>query len=311
MIRLTNSEMSQWMMCRRAWYLGTYRAFRPRGVSNVNRPLGIGTRVHDALEKYYQPAGAPRIDPLAWVEASYDADLEVAIGEAEDELLKEKALVVAMIEGYLQWVEETGVDQDIRVLAPETMVEVPLIEGATLLSKLDARVERISDGARLALEHKTVGDLKQPLALLPTDRQLLTEHLVEFLDLKARGLEDKRADGVLYNMLRKCKRTATAKPPFYDREDVPHNIHELRNHWRHCARIAKEIIETRAALDAGASHHDFCPPNPTRELSWKAGPFLRYYAMMNDGSDWEAAFAENFEVYDTLERYDGTTSYEV
>ncbi len=299
-------------MCRRAWYLGTYRRFRPRGVSNVNRPLGIGTRVHDALEKYYQPAGTPCVDPVAWLNASYAADFALnPIGEAEAELEKEQKLCVAMVEGYVQWVEETGVDQDIRVLAPETKIEVPLIDGVTLLSKIDARVERLSDGARLALEHKTCGDLTQPLALLPTDRQLLTEHLVEFLDLKRQGKEDARADGVLYNMLRKCKRTATAKPPFYGREDVPHNVHELRNHWRHCARIAREILETRAALDAGASHHDLCPPNPTRELSWKAGPFLRYYAMMNDGSDWEAAFAENFEVYDVLERYDDTTSYEV
>lgn len=309
-LRLTNSEMALWRQDRRHWYLACYRSFRPRRENGANTPLAIGTRIHDALAAYYVPEGMTPADPVQWILDSYEKDIEAdPIGEFE--LLKEKDLTVTMIEGYVQWLEETGVDAELRVLAPETMVEVPLIDGATLLSKLDARIIRESDGARLALEHKTCQSLTDPLPLLQTDYQLRTEHLVELLDLKNRGLdaETERARGVLYNQLRKVKRTASAKPPFYGREEVDHNIHELRNHFTHCATLAAEIIAAHDRLDAGESHHAVCPPSPTRESTWK-NPFFNFYPLMDDGSDYEAAFADLFEIYNPLERYDGATAFD-
>lgn len=309
-LRLTNSEMGLWRSDRRHWYLSYYRRLRPKPSPSAGTPLAIGTRIHDALAAYYVPEGETPADPVAWIEASYLMSIEQD-PIAEDELLKEKDLTKTMVEGYMDWLAETGVDAELRVLAPETKVEVPLIEGATLLSKLDARVMRESDGARLALEHKTVQSLTEPLAFLQTDYQLRTEHLVEMLDLKNRGLdaEAMRARGVLYNMLRKVKRTARANPPFYGREEVDHNVHELRNHFQHCATIAAEIIDAHRRLDAGESHHAVCPPSPSRESNWR-NPFFNLYPLMDDGSDYEAAFADLLEVYDPLERYEGTTSFD-
>lgn len=325
-LRLTNSEMALWRQDRRHWYLACYRRLRLKsqtvlvttptgGIEEkervaVNTPLAIGTRVHDALAAYYVPEGEEVVDPVEWIRQSYDRDIAAdPIGEAD--LVKEKDLSVTMVEGYMQWLEETGADAELRVLAPETKIEVPLIDGATLLSKIDARVIRESDGARLSLEHKTVQSLNEPLPLLQTDYQLRTEHLVEMLDLKNRGLdaEVERARGVLYNMLRKVKRTATAKPPFYGREEVDHNVHELRNHFHHCATLAAEIIDAHRRLDEGESHHIVCPPSPTRESTWK-NPFFGMYPLMDDGSDYEAAFADLYETHNPLERYDGTTAFD-
>jgi len=309
-IRLTNSEAKQWRRCRRKWYLGTYRGLQKRGIEFDN-PLSIGTRMHDTLQHYYVP-GLERPDPMAHFEAGVEEDVSEHPA-MEDDIRKEADLCRAMLEGYLQWLEEEGEDSDIRVVEPESEMEAPLVVAddgsgtveATLLSKIDARVERVSDGKRGALEHKTVGgSFKEALPTLQVDTQLLTEHLVEYLHLLEHEGEGTRAEFILYNMLRKVKRTARAKPPFYERHEVTHTVEELRNHWKHVHRIATEIIATRAELDGGASHHELCPPNPTRDCRWECE--FRDVCLpgrLDDGQDPEPMIQDFFEVGDPLARY--------
>jgi hypothetical protein len=220
-----------------------------------------------------------------------------------------------MIEGYVQWVQETGADQGYRIIASEGAREVPLIPDdpvigdVTLLAKLDARVIRESDGARLQLEHKTVGDLSMPLLSLQLDTQLLTEHLVEYMALLSEGREAEAAKGVLYNMLRKVKRTARAKPPFYRRETVEHNVHELRNHWKHVVAVAYEIRAAEKALNSGVEHHRVVPPSPNRDCKWDC-EFFGICPLLDDGSDVEPALADLYSTHDPLERYAGLSAAE-
>lgn len=315
-LRLTNSEMGGWRLDRRTWYLSYYRQLKPRSVPQPGSALSIGNRIHDCLaESWYVAEGTRRGDPLQWLESYYAEAIAQDLFN-EDGYLKEKKLTTAMIEGYLEHLAATGIDQDITVLAPETMVEVPLLRHpetgevlATLLSKLDARCELESTGQRLALEHKTVGSLTQVMALLQSDTQVLTEHLVEYRDLKAKGADGDRAQGVMYNMLKKVQRTGTARPPFYGREIVTHNLAELKSHWLHCQAIATEILSARARLDAGESHHTVCPPSPSRDLTWRNGTMFNLFVLMDDGSDWEAVIGDILVPVDPLERYQGVTSY--
>lgn len=272
LLRLSNSEMGAWRRCPRKWYLGTYRRLKPRAPETPGGAIHIGNLVHDALAAYY----ADRTDPVSFAEGAID--LEAAqLPEFIDDYRKTKELVVAMLSGYLEWLEESGADGDLRVTGSEIRVEIPLkiLEDGTqvnLLSKLDAPVERISDGAKLALEHKTVSALDQPIVLAKLDTQFLTEHLSRFLWERMNGATDEEAydkcHGVLVNMLRKVKRTSRANPPFYDRQDVTHNIHELRNHWRHVLAYARQIHDATVRLDAGESHHAVCPPSPRRDCTW-------------------------------------------
>lgn len=303
-LRLTNSEMRAYMRCRRKWYLNYYRGLQPTGL-DFNKPLSIGQRVHEVLSVYYQP-GTERIVPLDYFRMTVDRDVE-AHPEQESEIRKEADLCEAMLEGYFEWLAEEGEDSDLEVIEPEAEMEAPL-EGldATLLSKIDARVRRISDGKVFALEHKTVADLKKPVRKLQVDTQLLTEHLVEFLhDLGDGGSADApKATGALYNMLRKVKRTASAKPPFFGREEVRHNVEELRNHWRHVAQVAAEIAELRSKLDGGADHHDVCYPSPTNDCDWDCEfKNVCLAGLFDDGSDPEPLLADLYAVGDPLERY--------
>jgi len=308
-LRLTNSEMGSFRRCRRKWYLGEYRRLKSREGNAPGSALEIGNLVHDSLAPYYDPE--VRADPLEVARGMIDARIEEA-PEWQVEIEKDWKLVEAMLSGYLEWLADTGADGDLVIEGSETFAEAPLTETAygevTLLSKLDAPVTRKSDGARLALEHKTVQSLDQLLPLMKLDTQFLTEHLVRFLDAIEKGADQDEAydqcHGVLLNMLRKVKRTASAKPPFYDRMTVPHNIHELRNHWRHVVSYATQIQSAKARLDEGESHQTVCPPSPRKECTWDC-PFFRVCVMADDGSDFDGALDNLYEEHDPLERYLG------
>jgi hypothetical protein len=301
-LRLTNSEMKTFKRCRRKWWLSTYRGLGPRQ-RDFNRPTGIGTRVHNALAVLYDPV-APQ-DPVAWLKQSVQEDL-TKFPDERSNIEKEADLALAMIEGYWEWLEETGADRGFEVVASEGAREAVLYEDVTLLSKLDARiVHRERQDIRLALEHKTVGDLSTPLPFLQIDTQLLTEHLVEYMSLRNEGRDADAAQGVLYNMLRKCKRTSRAKPPFFGREEVKHNRHELEKHWMHVIAVAKRIRQVETELEAGASHHEVCEPNPTRDCKWEC-PFFHICSHFDDGSNVELDLAADFEVGNPLQRYADT-----
>lgn len=304
-VRLTNSEMKQVHRCRRKWYLGTYRGLRRRGSQDFNRPLSIGSRIHDVLAFFYEP-GFNRDRGAAmtyfWHGVALDVDAHPTF---DKDIEKEADLCDAILEGYFDWVEEEGVDSEYEVVAPEDEVEVPLIEGATLLSKIDVIVKHVEDGTLGNLEHKTGGDFRLA-ERAQIDTQFLTEHLVQFLRRIDQG-EDAESNSVRFvvlNMLKKSKRTARAKPPFYKREEVHHNVDELRSHWRHAAEVARQVLAMRERLDGGYSHHDVCPPNPTRDCTWDC-PFkdVCLSGMMDDGSDYEGFLSEHYEVGDPLERY--------
>lgn len=322
-IGLSNSEMAQWRRCPRRWYLASYRGLKPRTDPAAGSALSIGNLVHDALAAYYtrgedENGASLSIDPVVYAEAALNLAIETT-PSAETELKKEYALVSAMLKGYMEWLEETGADGDLRILGSEQMVSVPLRNadgselGVTLLAKLDAPVERVSDGQRLMLEHKTTGNLDAPLIGFRIDSQFLTEHLARFLDSIEKGMSAEEAyndcSGVLVNQLKKVKRTASAKPPFYARRDVTHNIYELRNHWKHVIAIAREIADAEQRLEAGEDHHSVVPPTPIPDRCMWECEFFRICPLADDGSDFEGALNAIYEEHDPLERYAGAETF--
>ena len=301
MKNLSHSEMAMWRRCRRKWYLSQHRGLRRVGVS-FNDAFGIGNRVHDALSSYYDPE--KRLDPVQFVRGTVAADL-VKYPEHEDTINKEAAQAELMISGYLDWLSETGIDQGLEVIESEKAVVVDLIPGTRVISKLDVRVEHAELGGRYALEFKTTSTIKPP-AHLSINTQFLTEHLAEYLWLLQNERDpESGAKGVIRRALLKSKRTARAKGPFFASETVRHNVTQLRNHWYHVVAIAEEINTATEALDAGASHHTICHPNPTDQCSWDC-PFVRQCQNMDsDPDNAERAFQTQFEVGDPLERYQG------
>jgi hypothetical protein len=305
-VRLTNSEATTFRRCKRKWWFQYYRRLGRIKPDNPTAPRAIGTVVHDALANYY----ATGQDPVAYVQAGHLARL-AAPAASERDVVKATDLCVAMVAGYLEWLEETGADSDMEVLGSELAAEAEVAPGVSLLAKLDAVVDHRPTGQKLAFEFKTVSDLSSPKELLRLDTQFLTEHLVRFLLQMRDGATPDEAirdcSGILWRGLRRVKRTASAKPPFYAEEVVPHNLDELRNHWRHVVSVAREIEAVRARLDAGESHHRVVPPSPEKSCKWSCDLFY-LCPMFDDGSRVEDAIAAGFQEVNPLERYEGTDS---
>lgn len=308
-IRLTNSETKVFRRCKRKWWLSYHRGLTPRAGDNPLQPRRVGTIVHDALAAYYEHGE----DPVKHVLDGHQARL-LEFGELRaKEVGRETALCEAMVAGYLDWLEETGADSEMEIVGAERAAEAPLgtgaPEGSTILAKLDAVVDHKPTGQKLAFEFKTVTDLSAPLGLLRIDSQFRTEHLVRFLLQLRDGASAEEAieecSGVLWRGLRRVKRTAAAKPPFYREEIVRHNIDELRNHWRHVVATALEIERAHAELDSGRDPHIVAPPSPDKDCKWSCD-FFHLCPLFDDGSRVEDALAANYEVRDPLERYSGS-----
>ena len=320
---VTNSEIATWKRCPRKWWLAYYRrlGFPER---DFGKPSGLGTRVHEALRILYAPPTEEQQSPsdeevIAFVKNGIEEDLAKYPAQ-EPEIKKEGELALIMIEGYLEWLAESGADEQLRVIEPEQGVAVPLLdktqapiapyERVDLLAKLDVRTLNERDESRWALEHKTVQSLKDVLPRLQINAQLLTEHLVEFMKLREEGHAEQTADGVLYNMLRKVKRTARSKPPYYDRVPVRHNIEELRHQWEKVVSWTLKILDAERRLNAGEDHHYVVPNIDTRDCTWDC-PFFRICAMFDDGSDVEAAIEDLYVQVDPLARYSETDEEDV
>lgn len=300
-LTVSNSEIQTWKECRRKWWLVYYRELGIKK-AKAKGPAPLGTKVHVALCAMYE-SGA---NPVDVVNSLYAEDLTKIDDEyLRVEVQKEQDLAKAMLEGYVEWVAETGADDGYELVDTETVIDVPSgTEGVRLRGKLDQRVVRKVDSVRLFLDHKTVGDLSTPQRTLPLDEQMKFYHLLERLDAlhKTNGEPQWRTDGGLYNMLRKVKRTARATPPFYGRVEVMHNDAVLRSMWARVHKIIEELVEARLALAAGADHQYMVPPRPSRDCTWKCD-FFPVCAMFDDGSNVEGLLAEYYEHRDPHERY--------
>lgn len=306
-LKISNSEMRTFKACRRRWYLTYYREL---GVPDeARKPTGAlqhGTRMHTVLQAMYEE----KTNGLTRLHEIYAEELEKWKDDpyAVSDLQKEQDLSSAMIEGYIEWLEETGADSGYEIVEVEQAIEVPFGEiedhQITLRGKLDARVQRKSDGARLFLDHKNVGNFTEPMKILHLDEQMRFYHLLEMLDALMRtGSEAPTpTDGGLYNMLRKVKRSARAKPPFYERNEVRHNRTEIQNMWHRVYGVIEDIVAVRVKLDAGENHQKVVYPNPGRECTFMC-PFIAVCPLMDDGSDYETMLSAEYTHVDPHERY--------
>lgn len=324
---VSNSLVQTAKRCKRKWWLGWYRGLAPKN-ENLLDVRSTGTRVHRALQAWYVPDGTTPTDPRDALERVLVEDWtsiktaaeerghdEFVIGDLSARFEKAASLERAMVEGYVQWLQETGADSQLKVIGAEQKVSAPLYDHVRAdgeivpvhaMGLLDVRAYRTSDGARLFLDHKTVGSLKDPVAMLPMNEQMLHYHLIEWLSTSD---GEERCDGALYNMLRRVKRTAAAKPPFYDRYEVRHNVQELETYRRRLIAETRDILHMIERLDAGADPMDVAYPTPSKNCTWDCA-FFSICPMFDDGSHVEAAIDSLYITVDPNARYEPTKGNE-
>lgn len=267
----------------------------------MSGPLALGSRIHGALEQYYEN-GTDLLEAYAEL---MEKDRVVAIAEWLDleKLESEGEMGRVMLEGYLEWVAEEGIDSDYDVISNEETLTMPIPipgEAVELQGKLDMRVRRKSDGTRLIRDFKTVGQsFEQFASTLHLNEQVLTYMLLEAYH----NTETDRSDGAIFTLLKKNKRTARATPPFYDQIEILHNEFTLRSFWKRLYTVVSDLIEAKNSLDQGADHRGIAYPRPSNDCRWKC-QFFSICGMFDDGSDVEDAIKDLYEVGNPNSRYE-------
>ena len=296
--KLSNSELQVFKDCRRKWWLNYYRRLQPRQ-KEYTGPLALGSRVHEALDMYYS-TDVPLLDAYAQLVEDERAKM-VAEYRDTSNLDSEAELGRIMLEGYLEWVESEGIDAELEMISTEEIISMPLMDGEVeLQGKLDMRVRRLSDGVRMFRDFKTVGGSFTDFASqAQMNEQIKTYMLLETAQNK---VPDERSEGGIFTMLKKVKRTANARPPFYEQIEVRHNVFTLRAFWQQIHGVIRDLMGVKKALDEGADPNFVAYPRPTKDCKWKC-QFYAVCPLIDDGSAAEAAIEEMYEVSDPYGYY--------
>lgn len=317
---VSNSEMQTFKQCRRKWWLQWYRGLVSRQ-AEVQGVRSTGTRLHIGWQAYYQPEVQSTGAAMAALVQAQQEDLAKlqpdAYGFINDDLrrklLSDFQLEQIMLEGYFEWLAESGEDSNLEIVSSETYLEasfpVTLADGTPpvkVIGKIDTRVTDRRTGRRAFLDHKSVTVFENP-QLLKINEQTLHYLLLEWLTTEE---GEARCDAALYNMARRVKRTAKAVPPFYKRIRIERNQHELESYIRRLTGVIGDIQQVEKTLDRSPEMASYIAyPTPSRDCTWKC-PFFVQCPMLDDGSRVEAALEAQFTVHNPLEYYQGREEVE-
>jgi CRISPR/Cas system-associated exonuclease Cas4 (RecB family) len=298
-VRISNSEIQTFKDCRRRWWFTYYRRLKPK-MQNFTGALALGSRIHEALDRYYS-SGMER-DLLEIHAELVKEDMDKLNKEYRDttELETEGELGRVMLEGYLEWIELEGIDAELEMISTEEIIERPMLDDRVILQgKIDMRVRRKIDNVRMFRDFKTVGGSFADFgSTAHMNEQVLTYMVLE--EAQNQGAE--RSEGGIFTMLRKVKRGAYAKPPFYDQIEVRHNKFALRSFYQRLEGTLEDMMRVRDGLDEGVSHLKLAYPKPSRDCKWKC-QFFAICPLIDDGSAAEAAISDAFESADPYGYY--------
>lgn len=284
-LRIRNSEIAAFRRCRRKWYNSFVLNLTNEATPDqqFSRPPGTnatGTFCHTLLEAHY--CGD---DTFALLGALRDEVRECAPEETADEWLESLALAEIMFDGYRDWVTEEGLDQGEETLFTEHDLEWEIFPGVFVTGKVDRIVRDTTWDRTIIEDYKTVQTLEKG-PQFQVDTQLLTYVLLA--NKNGIACNDAR-----HTMLRRVKRSARAKPPFYARAEVTFSDEQLANHEDALRSTVYDMLAVRRLTNNGMK--GLCYPNPTRDCSWDC-PFVQICAAHDDGSDIEGLRAELFTV---------------
>jgi len=261
-MKLRYSAFAEWQNCRRKYDLQYVQGWRKP--ETVPSKAEIGTLVHAGLKAYYLNEDH-KLGVLNAVPALHCIDGK--------ELTDAVSLAQIMVEGYIQWQEEEGLDCGWEVLLTEKQLEYKITPGVILTGQVDL-VVRDGVGQTWLVDHKTCQSFSQYTTMLSMNQQLMWYTLL----LKANGID---VDGAQFNMLRRVKRGPRATPPFYAREEVRFSGRQLD---KFKSRVLNQIEEMQQSA---------VPPRPTQDCSWRC-PFVNVCPEFDNGGYAEEMLQDQF-----------------
>ena len=300
-ITVTQSDLSTFIRDRRAWFLGVYLGLKPKAVKATG-PLILGSLVHNALERYYvsdEDLVAAFLDEVREAELSLiAADRNYSVHEWN----KQAALGRRMCEGFVEWVEETGVDSGIEVLDVEKRLEfltsyhgVPVI----LTGKADLIVRDRMTGIVRVYDHKTTANMARTI-----DQARGTIQLPYYLTLQEAIAEPGvRVAGAAFTILLKSMRQTGRGGPFYHRETVSYTPHGLAARRAQIHGAIRDYVDVVLRLHEGVREPmEWAYPNHTAP-SWSNGPHKILAEGIDNGDDVTRMVADLYLQKDPYARY--------
>ncbi len=316
---VSNSEVQTFKQCKRKWMLSWYRGLG-KAEQEVTGPLRTGGRIHEALEAFYVPDGQPQRDMLTVLRECHDRDLLILAEQHEGldlvptDLLsdfgKAKSLEEAMITGYVDWLEESGEDAYLKIVSSEEVLTVPfdvpsVSVPVALTGKLDVRAIRTNNGQRVFLDHKTCAAFGPFEQMAPLQEQPLHYMLLEAYNEDRTQEADYLTTGVMYNLIRKVKRTAAAKPPFYKRLPVNYNTWQVEAYEDKLVHVIQDMWRLTEKLESGVIKAAY--PSPTNDCTWKCD-FFKVCGLIDDGSRYEDFIGAEYAKRNPLAHYESKGS---
>src|SRR5690606_16751505 len=116
---------------------------------------------------------------------------------------KEAELGRIMLEGYLEWLEEEGIDSEVDITSQEERLDADFLDGRVkLVGKIDQRIRRKADGTRMIRDFKTTANFADIEKTIAQNEQFITYMLLEMLKKD----EGDRVSGAVVTALKKNKR---------------------------------------------------------------------------------------------------------
>jgi hypothetical protein len=285
---ISSTETSVFERCHRQGYLKYYLGIQPADPSPTGT-ANFGIRWHTAMECFYGLG----LDLNRVLDHLYAADI-AAYPDYEPELRKDWDMARIMADGYPEWVAAEGKDANLEVVTVEQEVRVPLpgFEGIVdLRAKMDMVVRNTETGLLSFLDHKT-GDFKRH-DLLAMDQQMLRYSLIQWLasgqPVPEIGFPQELRDDVplvnggIVRTARRVKRTANARPPFYDQAEFRFDQEQMASHLATTQATVAEILAARQRLDQAGGD-----PRALQRVQLTA---LRPNKMLRD-CDWSCPFSK-------------------
>jgi len=289
----STSEELAFKTCKLAHYFEYGLGYRP---AVTNRKLALGISVHLGLEAHYK--GESFLKALTDYETERWEEIKAAgntDSKTREDFVKDSALALAMVRGYIGWIVETGLDDAYETVAVEDhhYVEVP---GApcVLPIKVDL-LQRHKQTERLrVVDFKTAASFSSDTTKFQLAEQNGNYQLGIF------AVYDERPTEMVYRELRKIVPSARSKPPYFRETRVRLTAAEMK-------RRAEEYVSTaRDRFDADRQRLPLCPvANPSACCgSWKndwQDPCLKVHTGMSPLEALEAS--PRYQPKDPYERY--------
>lgn len=279
----SHSEMSVYKECKRKWMMQYYWKLRrrrePRAVARET-----GTLVHAALEQFYVAGGLNGA-------ASHEIMTDFLVNMRDEDLLKvdetERSKVVEahdvariVTEGYIEWLHETGADIGLKFSANPSEVELRApgpVPNTEIMGIIDLSATDERSGDLIVMDTKVTASIDDMIKTLHIQEQGFMYAVLA----KINDPDPNRGFRVIWNMIKRNKQTARARPPFYQRYELAINTDQLRQFYLQLQGQMEEILRTEARLVAGESHVLVAYPTPTKDCSWKC-QFFSVCGAMND-----------------------------